>query len=1344
MSISPRHPPASFGQSALWVAGEVSSHPAAFHLLWELHLCGSLDVAASGRALQAIVDRHQALRTSFQFEDDHLLQRVAGAVPVSCPLEDLSRLDRQAQRSQLVESGLALAEAPYDLSHDPLFRFRLVRLGEAKHVLLAAFHHLAIDGTSWPILVDEYLAHSAGRTLTPLRAQYCDFALSQRTQRAGGGWREAESYCRELFRAPLPQFELPLDHPRPAQLDASGAVFESRLSAAQAAPLRALAGAHGTSVFRVLLAAFAAFLHRLTEEREILLTTTLIGRHAPRFENLIGLFVNTGAVRVNVGTAPHFEELLAQVHSQLNAAVRCQDYPFDQAIRELKVPRDPARDPLTSVNFTKLPAAIRRQVGDLHVRDERVFLAKAQHDLTVYAQRDEESVRFVWVYRTALFDPATILNLAAQFEEMLADVAREPRRQIRDLSILPPAQRNVILGEWNATAWQFPAATGVHLLIEAQAARTPARTALISGSTRLSYTHLNFAANRLARILSQRGIGKGMFVPLLLERGPELVVAELAVMKAGAAFVPLDPAWPAERLRSILAQLGAPVVLVSAATAETVHAFGQKTLPVPDADDTGTAENLALATDATDPIYAIFTSGSTGHPKAAVNQHRGILNRFFAMTARFGSPAHDVILATTPPQFDSSVWQYFWPLTAGGCCVIASAADAIQPEALLALAAREEITFTDFVPSVLHVLVDHLTAHPAARSGLAALRRVLVGGEAMAAAPVQRFRALYPHAVVTNLYGPTETSIGVIFHEVSDSEKSSVPIGRPFPNVRAVILDPAGQLQPIGIPGELCLGGVCVGLGYLGDSEATARAFVANPFPELDCPTLYRTGDRARFRPDGVIEFLGRIDRQLKIRGLRIEPGEIEACLRLYRGIEDAAVVAQMAGDAAESLVAFVVARNGLDTLELRRFLRTRLPEALVPAAIVPLDRLPLNASGKLDRAALPLPVGPATSSLRVRARTATERRLANIWSEILGGADPSVLDDFFTSGGHSLLAVRLIAKIRREFAADVPLRTIFEHPTIETLALSLEARPGKSAGKPAFVVLREGCGDPALVMVGAGSWDVRLAQLLQPDQIVLGLEFPWPAVWHRAAALNQKSALPRLEEMSAGFVAALRPHLSGQPLVLGGFSFNGVLAFEVAHQIRRLGARVEGVILIDSRLVVPSRRFLAWSRWRSDWTRSSPQADRISRRGRLRSTWHFVRALLAEEKRRFRILLADEPVHASEYLDDAGSPFSWASLNRLFAAAHRRYRPRPLESRGWLFRAKDADDQHLHAADDTLGWRDLFTRGLEVIPLPGGHRLIEDDTGKLALSRGVNAVLAGSRTRRESELGRTPAGIVR
>jgi amino acid adenylation domain-containing protein len=662
-----------------------------------------------------------------------------------------------------------------------------------------------------------------------------------------------------------------------------------------------------------------------------------------------------------------------------------------------------------------------------------VHTGTSNNDLTLTILSEHAAWECNLEYASDLFTEDAVANLAESFLEILRAIVADPDETIDRLSMVSQAERHRLLVEWNATAKDYPLDQCVHELIEAQALRTPERIAVTSGKAMLTYRELNAKANQLAVQLRELGVVRRDCVPVMMGQSLELAISELAVMKCGGAFVPLDPHWPKERIRAVLSEINPRVIVAGAPQLPD----GWPLITVVAQNLTGQDQNVNAACDPSDPLYVIFTSGSTGKPKGAINQHVGIVNRFHNMTDRFGCHEDDRILATTAPYYDSAVWQLFWPLVNGAGTVLPPA-DADLNE-ILELIAAEKITITDFVPSLFNVLASQLADAPQIRSKLRSVRQLIVGGEEISPDRVFQFKEYFPEIGITNAYGPTETSIGVIFYDIPNEPCSRIPIGKPLYNVRAVIVDRRFALVPTGVSGELCLGGVCVGLGYLNAQEATEAVFVDNPFTELDCGKLYRTGDLARHLPDGNIEYLGRIDSQVKIRGHRIELGEIEKTIRSQPGITAAVAVVRDYEPGEKRLFAFLVAETGvrLEGPELRARLAEKLPHYMIPARFMVISELPLTANGKVDRKAMAAMEAEELPTLAayVPPRTELEQTLVEIWEALLSRPQISRYDNFFDLGGHSLLALKFISTLRELTGIILPVRMVFESPTPAALA---------------------------------------------------------------------------------------------------------------------------------------------------------------------------------------------------------------------------------------------------------------------------------------------------------------------
>ncbi|NES82289.1 MAG: amino acid adenylation domain-containing protein [Moorea sp. SIO2B7] len=734
---------------------------------------------------------------------------------------------------------------------------------------------------------------------------------------------------------------------------------------------------------------------------------------------------------------------------------------------------------------------------------------------------------------------------------------------ISTLPILTEEERQQLLIEWNDTKREYPQDKCIHQLVEAQVMRTPERIAAIFEDRSLTYQEVNEKANELAGVLKAKGISKGKYVPVLMEKSLELLISHLAIMKVGAAFVPMSPRWPIERIAEILNQLNSEVVLINQVDSKWSSLSNWSYFVVNESKLIGSKSNLNLPVQLEDPIYIIFTSGSTGKPKGAINQHCGIVNRFFNMNDRYGIQDNDVILFTSDSMFDASVWQLFWPLINGMQVVIPDANFNFEPNLIIELVEKRKVTITDFVPAVFNILVDYLNDNLELYSKLSSLRQLLIGGEQMNSKAIYQFKSFLSQVGITNTYGPTETSIGVIFHEVPSTFTDPIPIGRPLHNVYALILDHHLNPVPVGVSGELYLGGQCVGLGYLNHQELTRSVFIDNPFEEIDSDRLYKTGDLVRYLPDGTIEFLGRIDNQVKIRGIRIELGEIESVLTQHPQVKRTIVIPQENRPGDKRLVAYLVTNQEQTTIdELRSFLQERLPEYMMPSAFVLLETIPLTPNGKVDRRALP---SPDLSSKYLEAsfvppRNTLEMQLAQIWSEVLGLPSVGVRDNFFTLGGNSLLAVQLMVRIEKHFGKQLPLARLSEHPTIEKLAAILLSSKDPKPESP-LVIINSAGDRPPFFCVHPGGGNVlcygKLASYLGSEQPFYGLQ---------SVGLNgEQEPLEKIEEMATLYIEALQTIQPQGSYYLGGWSMGGLIAFEIAQQLQARGHEIALLALIDS-----------------------------------------------------------------------------------------------------------------------------------------------------------------------------------
>ncbi len=1039
--------PLSFAQQRLWFLDQLEPGTALYNIPANLRLTGDLDVPALERTLTEVVRRHEALRTVFRAFGEAPRQVVLPPAPVPLPLEDLSALGGDARGEALRERIRAEAARPFDLEAGPLFRAMLVRTGPREHVLVTGMHHIVSDGWSLGVLVREigalYDAFSRGlpSPLPELPLQYADVALWQRENLEGEALEQQVAYWREQLAGAPTVLDLPTDRPRPAVQTFAGATYGIEIPAPLAERLRALGRRGDATLFMTLLAALQVLLARWSGQRDVLVGSPIAGRTYSELEELIGFFVNTLVLRARMDDDPPFLELLGRVREATLGAYGNQDVPFERLVEELNPPRDMSRSPLFQVNFTlQSQGAQAAQGGALAIEMMSGESAVEKFDLTVGAVDAPDGLRCWFNYNTSLFDEATIARMAQGFHTLLHDAAARPEARVSALELLPAEERALVVRTWNDTDGPYPSDRCVHHLFEAQAARVPDAIALVAEDGSLTYAELNARANRLARHLARRGVGPEVRVGLCVERGLEMVVAILGVLKAGGAYVPLDPAYPAERLAFMLADSAASVLLTQDRLRAVLPAdAGVEVLSLDGAAAAIAAEDGHDADGGAGPdnlAYVIYTSGSTGRPKGVAVDHRSV-NAYLAWAGESYPTGSSAVHSTL--SFDLTITSLIVPLVHGGRVELMREADPVE-----ALAARlEQDTGVDLLkltPTHLRALGDLLDGKKPG-AGAACL---VVGGEALTGEHLAFWRTAFPRAVLINEYGPTEGAVGccISVHAMGDVGPGPVSIGRPTPNTRLYSLEAGGLPAPVGVQGELYIGGAQVVRGYWSRPALTAERFVPDPFSAHPGARMYRTGDRVRWTRDGTLDYLGRLDEQVKIRGYRIEPGEIEARLMDHPGVRECAVIAREDTPGDRRIVAYVV--GGADPDALRAHLRERLPEYMVPAAFVAMESLPLTTNAKLDRKALPAPEYAAAGETYEAPATPTEQTIADIWADILPVERVGATDNFFELGGHSLLATRVIARVRAALDVTLPVRTLFEAHTVRALAARVDAEKAR------------------------------------------------------------------------------------------------------------------------------------------------------------------------------------------------------------------------------------------------------------------------------------------------------------
>ncbi len=1044
----------SYAQERQWFLWQLEPESAAYHIPSVLRLRGRLDLDALQRSFDSLVARHETLRTRFRLDGDEARQEIAASMALPLDIVALGPLEEGALARQ-VETTIA---RPFDLERGPLLRVSLLRLAEDDHVLVLVQHHIVSDGWSMQVMVEElvqlYAGYSRGLevALPALPIQYADYALWQRSWMEAGEKERQLAYWTGLLGGEQPVLELPFDRPRPVRQSHRGAQFILELDIDLSQALRRVAQQEGATAFALLLASFQALLYRYSGQADIRVGVPIANRNRVETERLIGFFVNTQVLKADLDGRMGFDELLAQARQRALEAQAHQDLPFEQLVEALQPERSLSHNPLFQVLFNYQSEARGNdqafRFDELQMESVQFDSRTAQFDLTLDLTDEEQRFCAVFDYATDLFDASTVERLASHWRNLLRGIVANPRQRLGELPLLDAPERRQTLSEWNPAQRECAVQGTLQQRFEEQARQRPQAVALILDEQRLSYGELNARANRLAHCLIARGVGADVPVGLALERSLDMLVGLLAILKAGGAYLPLDPAAPEERLAHILDDSGVRLLLTQGHLLEHLpRQAGVEVLAIDGLVLDGYAESDPLTTLTADNLaYVIYTSGSTGKPKGTLLTHRNALRLFSATEAWFGFDERDVWTLFHSYAFDFSVWEIFGALLYGGRLVIVPQWVSRSPEDFYRLLCREGVTVLNQTPSAFKQLMavacsaDMATQQPA-------LRYVIFGGEALDLQSLrpwfQRFGDRQPQLV--NMYGITETTVHVTYRPVSEADLEGglvSPIGGTIPDLSWYILDRDLNPVPRGAVGELYIGRAGLARGYLRRPGLSATRFVPNPFPGGAGERLYRTGDLARFQADGNIEYIGRIDHQVKVRGFRIELGEIEAALAGLAGVRDAVVLAHD-GVGGTQLVGYVVADSAEDAERLRESLREslkrHLPDYMVPAHLMLLERMPLTVNGKLDRQALPQPDASLSQQAYRAPGSELEQRIAAIWAEILGVERVGLDDNFFELGGHSLLATRVISRVRQEQQLDASLKALFERPVLEAFAQGLE-----------------------------------------------------------------------------------------------------------------------------------------------------------------------------------------------------------------------------------------------------------------------------------------------------------------
>ncbi|HZL78001.1 MAG TPA: amino acid adenylation domain-containing protein [Candidatus Limnocylindrales bacterium] len=1167
--------PASPGQQRMWFLHHYAPESPVYCVPSAFHLVGPLNVAWLEAAFDAVIQRHDMLRTTFAMENGELFQHVAAASTFRLQQINLEAIPADIRNAAAERSLAEETCRPFDLAAGPPFRSVLVRLRSTEHVLLLVLHHIISDGWSrsnfYRELSAAYAALAAGRPvpMSELPVQFADYSAWQKDWLNGGALAAQTAYWKTKLAGEPEPLDLPSDRARPATESFRGGRCSMRLDPQLTAALKTRAQEEGATLFMILLAAFKTLLHHYTGHDDLIVGVPIANRQRVEMEGLIGFFANTLVMRTTFPDDLTFRELLRRVKETAVEAYANQDMPFERLVELLQVRRDASRTPLFQATFALLdyPAVV-FQLPGIQTVPWFVTTHTSKFDFSLTLERSADGWTAVAEYSTDLFDAGRVERMLEHWRVILESIVTNPDQRVSEISLLTTAERRQILEEWNAPRTDYPEAKCVHEWFEAQAARTPEAVAVVFEEHRLTYAELNRRANQLAHRLRKLGVQPDALVGICVERSLELVVGILGILKAGGAYLPLDPAYPKERLAFMLDDARPKVVLTQQ---RLINSLSKNAAQLIALDLSGTFGAESLENPGCSPqldhlAYVIYTSGSTGKPKGTLVTHKNVARLFQATEDWFHFGPEDVWTLFHSHAFDFSVWEMWGALGYGGRLVVVPYWVSRAPDDFYQLLKQERVTVLNQTPSAFRQLIQAEAS--AGRGQELALRLVIFGGEALEMPSLKPWFERHgdQHPQLVNMYGITETTVHVTCRPLTTADlKSGSVVGIPLPDLQVYILDQHRQLLPVGVPGEIYVGGAGVARGYLNRPELTGERFTGNPFSCEPGARLYRSGDLARYLPNGDIEYLGRIDHQVKLRGFRIELGEIETALRARPEVREAVVIVREDTLGDQRLVAYLVARAGAkpDASTLRTRLAETLPEYMLPNAFVWLDQLPLTPNGKVDRKAMPAPetnIG-VTSGDRDQPANLLELELIRLWRRLFQRENIGRHDNFFDLGGHSLLAARLATEINKLLGCKLPIAFLFQSPTVESLTRRLT---GENWAPPwsSLVPLQPMGSEPPVFCVHGIGGDVYgfldLARELAPDRPVYGLQ-----------AVGLDGRQPRhttVEEMAAHYAREIRSLQPEGPYHLVGTSLGGWIAYAVAQELTRQGSKVALLGLLDTR----------------------------------------------------------------------------------------------------------------------------------------------------------------------------------
>ncbi|WDD36959.1 amino acid adenylation domain-containing protein (plasmid) [Nostoc sp. UHCC 0926] len=1311
--------PLSFSQQRLWFIDQLYHGSSFYNIPSAFHLTGQLNITALQQSLNEIIKRHEVWRTTFALVNGQPVQHIVPEFTWELPIINLEHLSGNNWEEEIKRLAALEAKKTFNLAKGLLVRATLLRLGEQEHVFLLTMHHIITDGWSIGVFLRElatlYATFSTNQPspLLELPIQYADFAIWQRDRLQGELLKTQLSYWKQQLSGELPVLKLPTDRPRPDVTTFTGAKQYFTFSKTLTDALNQFSQLEDTTLFMTLLAAFNILLYHYTEQEDILIGSPIANRNRAELEGMLGLFVNTLVFRNNLGGNPSFRELLHRVRECTLSAYAHQDLPFEMLVEELQPERDLSRNPLYEVMFVlqNTPMAV-QSVSGLTLRTLQFDSGTTQLDIFLSMSQSQQGLTGFLEYNTDIFEDATITRFISNFQALLESIVANPKQRIYELSPLTATEQEQLLFEWNQTRADYPQETSLHQLFEQQVEQSLDALALISQSEQLTYCQLNKRVNQLAHYLQKQGVTEETLVAICLERSPEMVVGILAVLKAGGAYIPLDPSYPVERLGFMLCDSQASLLITQQEILEKLPTSSVKTVYLDIYKNEiaeESVENLINSSKADHLAYIIYTSGSTGTPKGVLGTHRGIVNGLYWLWKTYPFTEGEVCCQKTAISFVDSVWEIFAPLLQGIPTVIIPDAIVKDPQLFVETLADHKVTRIVLVPSLLRLLLD---SYSYLIQNLLHLKLWITSGEALSVKLAQTFRELMPSAKLINLYGSSEVSANVTYYDTSllPDQPNSVPVGRPIDNNLVYVLNSHLQLTPVGVVGDLYIGGDGLARGYLHRTELTQQRFIDNPF--VPGTKLYKTGDLVRYLNDGNLEYLGRRDDQVKIRGFRVELREIASAVAQHPDVQESVVVLRDDIQGDRCLIAYVVTDKQEVVPYLTSYLQNKLPNYMIPSAFVVLDAIPLTPNGKVDKRSLPTEDSIRANATKsfVAPQNFTELSLVKTWENLLNTSPIGVTDNFFDLGGHSFLAVRLMAQIQDRFGHNLPLSTLFENPTIEKLATIVSQSGSESSNSHLVAIQSNGSKIPFFCMHGAGGGVRHYFNLSRR----LGEDYPFYALQDPSS--QEEPEIISVEETAARYLQEIRQIQPNGPYLLGGHCYGGVLAFEMAQQLQRQDETLALLVVIDT--IIPE--FAIKPAEDDDAKFLLRMAESIKTNNNIDFSLPFEELKYLPLKEQFHLVNKK-----ANFIFSDTEIKNFLSHYKLFKAhiqSMRDYVPQVYPHSMTLLRAKeeiihDFKNPEFHTDDPLLGWGKCSSQPIDVIEVPGDHfsMLVEPNIQKLA-----------------------------